>query len=99
MGIAAAVEAATACRAGDEAKLNEEGLDDVLDRVPGLGEAGGQRLDADRPTAVEVGDHRQIAPVHGVEAEAVDFEPVESAIGDARIDRVASRSMGEVAYT
>ena len=36
MGVAAAVEAAASCGAGDEAELNEIGLDHVLDRVARL---------------------------------------------------------------
>src|SRR3712207_3933261 len=74
---AAAIEAAPPCRARDDAKLNEEGLDDALDRVARLAEAGGERFDAHRSAAIKIGDHRQIAPVHRVEPEPVDFEPVE----------------------
>src|SRR6476659_197021 len=72
--VAAAVQAAPACRAGNEAKLNEIGLDDVFDRIARLGEAGGERLHADWSATVEIGDHRQVAPVHRVEAERIDLQ-------------------------
>ena len=98
MGPAAPVEAAPSCRAGDEAKLNEVGLDHILERVARLAEARGERLDPDRAAAVEVGDHHQVAPVHRVEAETVDLQPVERAVGDLRVDRVGARGMGEVAH-
>ena len=42
---------AAARRALDEALLDQIGLDDVLDGVARLGQAGGDRLDADRPAA------------------------------------------------
>ena len=97
MGIAAAVQTPSSCRASDEAELNEEGFDDVLDRVARLGKACRQSLDADRSAAIEIGDHGQIAPVHGVEAEAVDLQPVEGAVGDAGVDGVRARGVREVA--
>ena len=74
------------------------GLDHVLDRVARLGKAGGEGFDPDRAAAVEVGDHQQIAPVHRVEPEAVDFEPVQRAVGRFRVDHVVARRMGEVAH-
>src|SRR6185369_2565311 len=98
MRIAAAVKATPACRAGDEAKLNEEGLDHVLDRVARFAEASRECLNADRSAAVEVGDHRQVAPVHRVEAKRVDLEPVERAVGYGRVDRVGTGRMGEIAH-
>ena len=56
-----------------------------------------KRFDADRAAAVKVGDHRQIAPVHRVEPERVDLQPVERLVGDLGVDRPGARSMGEVA--
>jgi hypothetical protein len=46
------VEAAPARGARDEAELDQERLDHVLDRVARLGEARGERLDPDRAAAV-----------------------------------------------
>src|SRR6185436_1391145 len=63
MDPARAVQAATARGAGDQAQLDKVGLDHFLDRVARLAQAGGQRLDADRPALVDIGDHRQVATV------------------------------------
>ena len=61
-------------RALKKALLQEEGLDDVLDRVARLGKRGGDRLDTNRTAGEFLGDHQQIAPVHQVKADAVDVE-------------------------
>src|SRR5690349_24278083 len=98
MSVAAAVEAASACGAGNEAKLNEIGLDHLLDRVARLAQARSERLHTDRAAAVEVGDHREVAPVHRVEAERVDLQPGERAIGDLRVDEIGASRMGEIAH-
>ena len=47
---------AAARRALDEALLDEEGLDDLLDGVARLRQRRGDRLDADRPAAEALGD-------------------------------------------
>src|SRR5262245_37569753 len=49
----------------DEPLLDQERLDDVLDRVARLADRGGDRLDADRPAAEAFGDQRQVAAVEG----------------------------------
>ena len=85
-------------RALDEALLDQERLDDVLDGVARLRKPGGDGFDADRPAAVILGDHAQIAPVHGVEAGGVDFEFAERAVGDLAVDRLVAVDMGEVAH-
>ncbi len=97
MGVAATVETAASCGPRDEAQLNEKRLDHVLDRVARLAEAGGERLHADRTTAVEVGDHRQIAAVHRVEAQCVDLEPGQRFVGGVGRDGVRTRRVGEIA--
>src|SRR5690348_17528594 len=97
MSVAAAVKAAPPCGAGDEAELNEEGLDYILDGVARLGKACSKRLHPDRAAAVEVCDHRQVAPVHRVEAEAVDLEPRQRLVGDLGRDGVGACRMGEIA--
>src|SRR5271168_2151971 len=61
-------------RALQEAALDEIGLDDVLDGVARLRQSGGQRLDADRTTAIVHRDGGEIPPVHAVEAGGIDFE-------------------------
>ena len=52
----------------------------------------------DRPAAVKVGDHGQIAPVHRIEAQPVDFEPGQRPVGHSGVDRVGPRRMGEIAH-
>src|SRR5260370_42703302 len=47
-------------RALQETALNQERLDDVLDRVARLGQRGRERLDPDRSAAVMHGDRREI---------------------------------------
>src|SRR3569623_3698209 len=77
---ATGIEAASPRGAGDQAELDEIGLDHLLDRVARFAEARGERLHPDRAAAIDVGDHRQVTPVHRVEPEAVDLEPVERGI-------------------
>src|SRR5215475_9746566 len=74
-------------RALDEALLDHERLDDLLDRVARLRQRRSNRLDADRAAAVVLRDHRDIAPVHGIETGAVDFERVQRLVGGAPVDR------------
>src|ERR1043165_7676813 len=84
-------------RALQEAFLNEERLDDLLDRVARLRQRGGERLHADRPAAVVLGDGREIAAVHGVEARGVDLELQQRLVGELAIDPLDLADMGEVA--
>ncbi len=69
---AIAVSDAAARRALDETLLDHIGLDNVLDRVARLGEAGGDGFDADRAAAEIDGDHVEVALVELVEAHVVD---------------------------
>ena len=73
---------APARRAADEALLQQEGLDDLLQRVARLGQGGRQRLDADRAAVVVPGDAGEIAVVERIEALAVDLELLQRAVGD-----------------
>ncbi len=57
-----------------------------------------QRLDAHRPAAINIGDHRQIAPVHRIETQMIDLQPVERAIGDFGGDGGFARNIGEIAH-
>src|SRR5271169_6622303 len=56
----------------DEALLDQERLDDLLDGVARLRQRRGDGLDADRAAAIVHRDRREVAPVHGVEAAGVD---------------------------
>src|SRR5580693_365338 len=70
---------ASARSALEEALLDQERLDDLLDGVARLRQRRGDGLDADRAAAVIHRDRREIAPVHGVEAAGIDLE------GDERV--------------
>src|SRR5262245_32931385 len=63
-----------AWRALQQAFLDQERLDDLLDRVARLRQCGGQRLDPDRPATIVLGNGEQVAAVHGVEAKGVDLK-------------------------
>ena len=88
----------SARRALHEAELDEIGLDDVLDRVAGLGERGGDRLDADRTAAELDRDRVEIAPIHLVEADRVDVEQLERAVGERARDARRPFDHGEIAH-
>src|SRR5437867_2658266 len=47
-------------RARDEADLQEERLDDVLERAALLGQRRGDRFDADRAAVEPLADHREV---------------------------------------
>ena len=85
-------------RALHEAKLDEIGLDDVLDRVAGLGERGGDRLDSDRATTELEGDGVEITPIHLVEPNDVDVEQLERAVGERARYALCAFDHGEVAH-
>src|ERR1043166_5265986 len=85
-------------RALHEALLDQERLDDLLDRVARLGERRRNGLDPDRSAAVIERDQREVAPIHGVEAGGVDLERVERLVGDRAVDRRGSVDMREVAH-
>ena len=52
-----------------EALLDQERLDDLLDRVARFGERRGDRLNPDRPAAETFRDRLEVATVELVEAE------------------------------
>src|SRR5262245_61353773 len=68
---------AAARGAGDEADLEEEGLDDLLEGAALLGERGGDGLDAHRAAVEALADHGQVAAVERVEARVIDREAIE----------------------
>src|SRR5262245_44086291 len=87
---------APARRAHEESLLDQEGLDDVLERVALLAERGGEAVDADRATR-ELLDHReQEAPVQDIEAFEVDFQEVERALGHFGVDAARRSDLREV---
>src|SRR3984957_19466246 len=88
---------ASARRALHKAKLDEIGLDNVLDRVARLGERGGDGFDADRAAAELEGDGVQIAPIHLVEPNDVDVEQLERAVGERARHALCAFDHGEVA--
>ena len=73
---------APARRAADEALLQQERLDDLLQRVARLRQGRRQRLDADRAAVVVAGDAGEVAVVERIEALAVDLELAQRPVGD-----------------
>src|SRR2546426_12477523 len=67
------------------AALDQERLDDVLDRIAWLRQRGCHCLDADRAAAVVEGNGGEITPVHGVEAGGVDFQRAQRMVGDGAV--------------
>ena len=86
-------EQPAARRALDEALLDEEGLDDVLDGVARLRQRRRDRLDPDRAAAVIRRDRGEIAAVHGVEAGGVDLERGQRLVGERTVDRGGAGDM------
>ena len=82
----------------DEALLDEERLDDVLDGVARLAKRRRHGVDADRSAAIAHRDGGEITPVHGVEAGGVHFQFAERAVGDLAVDGFGAVDMGEVAH-
>src|SRR6478736_6811295 len=66
-------EQAAARRPLDEALLEKERFDDLLDRVARLRQRRGDGLDADRAAAETLRDQLEIAPVERIEAERIDL--------------------------
>ena len=89
---------AAARRALQQALLQQVGLDHLLERVALLGQRRRERVDADRPAAVVARDAGEIAPVERVEAELVDLEAGQRAIGEPGVDRAAAADQREVAH-
>ena len=89
---------AAAAGAQDQALLDQERLDHVLQRVARLGQRGGQRLDADRAAGVVLGDAAEVAAVHRVQPEPVHLQAGQRRVGDRAVDRVGAVHGGEVAH-
>src|SRR5207249_2257602 len=84
--------------ADEEPLLDEEGLVDVLDRVPLLPDRGRERVEADRPAGELVDDGEEQRAVHLVEARLVDVEEPERVPRDLTRDEPAGADLGEVAH-
>src|SRR5579863_10259971 len=77
---------AAARRTLDQALLDQERLDDLLEHVALLGERRREGFDADRAALIGLGDAAHIAMVHRVEAAAVDLEAQQRGVGGLGID-------------
>ena len=98
MAPAAIVEAAPARGAGHQAELDQERFDHFLDGVARFRKACRQRFDPDRPALVDVGNHREVAPVLRVEPQRIDFEPGQRIVGNGAGNAPAVGDMGEIAH-
>src|SRR5205814_5514952 len=68
------------------AALDQEWLDDVLDRVARLRQRRRHCLHADRAAAIVHRDRREIAAVHGIETGGLDLQRTHGVGGGAAID-------------
>ena len=84
-------------RALQEAPLDEEGLEHVLDDVALFADGRRQVVDADGAAVELVHDRLEHAAVHGVEALVVDAEAIQAQADDVHVDEAAALDLGEVA--
>src|ERR1700719_817183 len=82
----------------DEALLDQERLDDLLDGVARFRERRRNGLDADRTAAVIHRDRGEIAPVHGVEPGGIDLKRQQRHIRDLAVDRRGLSNQREIPY-
>src|SRR5262249_22301580 len=80
-------EQPAAWRTLDEALLDQERLDDLLDGVAWLRQRRGDGLDADRTAAVIHRDRGKVAPIHGIEPGGIDLEREQRAVRNLAVDR------------
>ena len=97
-GKRAAWRKSSARRALHKAELDEIGLDDVFDCVAGLGQSGGDRLDADRTAAELDGDRVEITPIHLIKPDRVHVEQLERPVGKRARHALRAFDHGEVAH-
>ena len=70
--------------------LHQIGLDHVFDGVARFGESGRERFDADGAAGIGFDQSLEIAAVEQIEAVAIDFEALQRAVGDFRVDRAVA---------
>ncbi len=89
---------APAGRALQQAGLDQEGFDHILERVGLLAQTDGHVLDAHRPAAEMFDDQLQVAPVQGLETQLVDSQPRQPAVGRGPVDQRVPVDLGVVAH-
>src|SRR4051812_11993811 len=89
---------ASAWRALDESLLDQERLDDFLDRIARLRQRRRDGLDPDRTAAVVLGDVEEVAPIHGVEPGGVDFEREQRTVRERTVDCAGTPYEREIAH-
>src|SRR5690606_5985943 len=88
----------TAGRALDEALLDLVGPDDVFDRVTGLRQSCGNRLDAHRATTEVLGDHVKVAPIELAESQSIHVKTGQCCIRNAACNEFGASYCGEVTH-
>ena len=83
-------------RAGQHPTSDEEGFDNVLDRVGVLLDAHRDRLDPHRVAAECPAEHPEHSPVELVEPDRIDAEDVERRGGDVDVDAPSRTDLGIV---
>src|SRR6476660_8242522 len=79
--------------------LDQERLDDVLDRIARLRQRRRKRIHTDRTAGITRRNGRKIAPVHGVETSGIDLKREERAIGRLAVDGLGAVNVREVTHT
>jgi hypothetical protein len=87
-------------RAGQEALVDQERLDDVFERALVLADGGGERLEPDRAAVELLEQGAQQGEIEAVEAGGVDLEALERETGPRAVDQRARSAvdLGEVAH-
>jgi len=98
MKIGGARRHAAARGAHEEALLDQEWLDDILESAALLAHRGGQALDAHRPAVEFLDDGRQQLTVERVESLRIHFEQIERGARHRFIDAAVAFDFGVVAH-
>src|SRR3982074_3619698 len=74
------------CSAHHESLLNQEWLDDILERATLLADGRGNAVDAHRPAVEALDDSRQKLAVEGGESNWIDFQQFEPSVRNPLVD-------------
>ena len=91
-------EQTSARRPLQEPFLDQEWLDDVLDRVARLRQRRRDRIHTDRTAGIIRRNGREISPVHGVETGGIDLKRGERAVGSLAVDGLGAVNVRKVTH-
>ncbi len=99
MAVAALREHPAPWRSLEQTLLDEIGLDHFFQHVALLGKRGRERFHACRAAPIIFGNHGKITAIHRVEAQTVDFQLFQGAIGSLGVNSLMPVDGGKVAHT